>query len=86
MGDVRGIEVDKKNFEETIAFLEKFDHINAICFLIKPNQARLNPAFRYCFKELMSHLSKNTVENLVFCFTNTKSENFPFTRIFFNYF
>lgn len=73
MGDSRGHHVDQKNFENTIKFISSFKHINTICFLVKPNSARLNPGFRYCFKELLSHLNKNTTSNLVFCFTNARS-------------
>jgi hypothetical protein len=74
MGDTRGIEVDKKNFNETIKYISNFDHLNAICFLIKPNNARLQPGFRYCFKELLSNLSKSSIPNVCFCFTNTRSK------------
>lgn len=76
MGDVRGHEIDKKNFEQTIAYISEFDHINAICFLIKPNNVRLSPGLRYCFKELMSHLHKKTIKNLIFCFTNSRGNFF----------
>ena len=36
MGDTRGIDIDKKNFNETIKYISNFTHLNAICFLIKP--------------------------------------------------
>ena len=74
MGDSRGIETDKSNFDATIAYLSKFTHLNAICFLIKPNNARLQPGFRYCFKELLVRLHKQSVPNICFCFTNTRSK------------
>ena len=76
MGDTRGIQVDKKNFENTIAYLKTFTHLNAICFLIKPNVKRLSPAFRYCFRELFIHLNKRSVRNICFCFTNTRGTNY----------
>lgn len=73
MGDSRGVEIDKENFEQTIKYIAQFKHVNAICFLVKPNNARLHPGFRYCFKELLTHLHKNTVENICFIFTNSRS-------------
>jgi hypothetical protein len=73
MGDVRGIETDRVNFEATINYLKKFKHLNAICFLAKPNNIRITAGFRYCFKELFSHFHKNSIENICFCFTNTRS-------------
>ncbi len=69
----RGIDIDKSNFDATIAYLANFTHLNAICFLIKPNNARLLPGFRYCFKELLVRLHKLSVPNICFCFTNTRS-------------
>ena len=72
MGDTRGLSIDKKNFEETIKYLSQFDHLNGICFLLKPNNARLQPGFRYCFKELLSHLHRDSVQNICFCFTSAR--------------
>lgn len=78
MGDSRGLQKDKENFDKTIEFLSKFKHINAICFLVKPNNPRLQPGFRYCFKQLLSNLHKDTTNNLVFCFTNSRSKLFQY--------
>ena len=73
MGDSRGVDVDKSNFEATIRYLEQFEQLNAICFLIKPNNVRLQPGFRYCFKELLNKLNKTSVNNICFCYTNCRS-------------
>ena len=74
MGDTRGVDIDKSNYDATISYLSQFKHLNAICFLVKPNTARLHLGFRYCFKELLVRLHKNSVNNICFCFTNTRSE------------
>jgi hypothetical protein len=79
MGDSRGIEVDKKNYEETINYLSQLEHINGIVFLLKPNMSRLTPGFRYCFKELLVYLDKRCIENIVFCFTNSRSNAYRLT-------
>ena len=76
MGDTRGISIDKKNFEETIQYLSQFQHLNGICFLIKPNNTRLTPGFRYCFKELLAHLHRSSIENICFCFTSSRGKYF----------
>ncbi len=73
MGDHRGPEVDMKNFEETIKFLSKFDHLNAICFLLPQFERVINFNFQNCFTELFSYLKKNCVANICFCFTWSSS-------------
>ncbi len=48
------------------------DYLNGVCILLKPNVSRLSLQFRYCFKELMVHLHKSALPNILFCFTNTR--------------
>ena len=73
IGDVEGIDTDKKNFENILTFLSNYDKLHAVCILLKPNQSRLTVAFRFCVLELMSHLHKSLVQNMMFCFTHTRS-------------
>lgn len=75
IGDPDGFVKDRINLENTIKYISKFNTVNAICVLLKPNNARLDLHFRYCFKELLVHLHKNAAPNIVFCFTNSKSKN-----------
>jgi predicted GTPase len=79
MGDVRGVAVDKRNFDQTIEFLltQEVERIDGICFLVKPDHKRMSVHFSYCFKELFSRLQKQALGNVLFCFTNTRS-NFEF--------
>ena len=41
--------------------------------MLKPNNARLTVIFRYCINELLVHLHKGAVDNIIFCFTNSRS-------------
>ena len=54
------------------------DYLNGVCILLKPNVSRLSLQFRYCFKELMVHLHKSALPNILFCFTNTRGQLFIF--------
>ncbi|XP_078349258.1 uncharacterized protein LOC144634233 [Oculina patagonica] len=72
IGDCRGIEKDKENFENILAFLTCYDKINAVVVLLKPNNARLTVAFKFCVLELLSHLHKSLVSNIIFAFTNSR--------------
>ena len=73
IGDVRGTLKDKENVDNILAFLLKYEQINAVCFLLKPNNSRLTVAFRFCVLELLTHLHKSLEHNLLFCFTNSRS-------------
>ena len=53
IGDCRGIEKDKENVENILAFLTCYDKINAVVVLLKPNNARLTVAFKFCVLELL---------------------------------
>lgn len=72
IGDSRGIEKDKENFENILAFLTCYDKINSVVVLLKPNSSRLTVAFKFCVLELLTHLHKSLVSNIVFAFTNSR--------------
>ena len=72
IGDTRGIDYDKKNFHNIMTHISTLDEINGICILLKPNCARLNVMFRFCIKELLTHLHRDACKNIVFCFTNAR--------------
>ncbi|XP_055347714.1 uncharacterized protein LOC129594881 [Paramacrobiotus metropolitanus] len=73
IGDTRGAEQDKKNFQFIMDHLSHYDSLHGICILLKPNNARLTVMFRFCIKELLSHLHRDACENIVFVFTNARS-------------
>ena len=72
IGDSRGIDKDKEHFEEIMAFLNIYDKIHAVVVLLKPNNARLTVAFRFCVLELLRHLHKSLQSNITFAFTNSR--------------
>ncbi|CAG8666534.1 9237_t:CDS:2, partial [Gigaspora rosea] len=76
IGDTRGIEYDKQNFENILKTISHYEYLNGICILLKPNNSRLNIIFKYCIQELLAHLHKNAKDNIVFCFTNTRETFF----------
>ncbi|EGC40243.1 hypothetical protein DICPUDRAFT_25410 [Dictyostelium purpureum] len=73
IGDVRGVDQDKANFEHILSYISRFDTIDGICILLKPNEARETVVSTYCFKGLLSQLNKNAAKNIVFCYTNSRS-------------
>ncbi|XP_065658145.1 uncharacterized protein LOC100209799 [Hydra vulgaris] len=75
VGDTRGIEQDKLNFEDILSTLSYLDKLHGICILLKPSESRLSVMFEFCIKELLYYLHKDACRNIVFCFTNTR-QNF----------
>ncbi|CAG8833236.1 9536_t:CDS:1, partial [Racocetra persica] len=76
IGDTRGIEFDKKNFENILKNISQHEYLNGICILLKPNVSRLSILFKFCIQELLSHLHKSAKDNIVFCLTNTRGTFF----------
>ena len=72
IGDTRGVEQDKKNFESILSHISNFDALHAILILLKPNSARLTVMFEFCIKELLVYLHKDAARNIIFCYTNTR--------------
>ena len=65
--------IDEENFKNILSHIKRYDSIHAICILLKPNNARLTVIFRYCINELLTHFHKGAVDNIIFCFTNSRS-------------
>jgi GTP-binding protein EngB required for normal cell division len=72
-GDTRGIDQDDRNMQHILEYIQTFSHINAVCFLLKPNESRLNIFFRSCLTQLFSLLGPTIADNIIFCFTNSRS-------------
>ncbi len=72
----RGIEQDKENFQNILAYISYYDEIHGICILLKPNASRLTVMFEFCIKELLTHLHKSAASNILFCFTNARTTNY----------
>ena len=69
MGDTRGSENDKENFEKIICFLQHYQHLNAVILLVKGNDSRKTTHFKYCITELLNNLHASITANIMFCFT-----------------
>ena len=76
IGDSRGIEKDKENFDNILAFLTCYEKINAVVVLLKPNNAILNVPFQFCILELLTHLHKSLKSNIIFAFTHSRGTNY----------
>lgn len=76
IGDTRGPEYDKENMVQILRVLRNYEKLHGIVILLKPNNARLTVMFRFCIKELLTHLHRNAAENMVFGFTNTRGSNY----------
>ena len=72
-GDTRGVEQDDQNIDHILSYISQLSHLNAICFLLKPSVARLHSSFRSCFMQLMNFFGTDVRDNIIFCFTNTRS-------------
>ncbi|CAF3345741.1 unnamed protein product [Rotaria socialis] len=76
VADTRGLEQDAKNFHEILTYISQYEHLNAICILLKPNEERLTILFKFCIQELLRHIHLSANENIIFIFTNIRSTMF----------
>ncbi|KAJ4327716.1 hypothetical protein N0V84_001823 [Fusarium piperis] len=76
IGDTRGAQYDKENMTDMMKTLSDYDVLHGILILLKPNSSRLNVSFKFCIKELLTHLHRSAVSNIVFGFTNTRTSNY----------
>lgn len=72
IGDSRGVDRDNYNLKNLLNFISTYKELNAICILLKPNNAKVGVVFEYCILELFSHLNKSASKNIVFLFTNSR--------------
>ncbi|CAF3955353.1 unnamed protein product [Rotaria sp. Silwood2] len=72
-GDTRGLDQDDVNMQDILEYINNLTHLNAVCFLLKPNTSELHTFFRICFMQLLDLLGPNAHQNIIFCFTNARS-------------
>ncbi|CAF1014228.1 unnamed protein product [Rotaria sp. Silwood1] len=72
-GDTRGLRQDDANMQHILEYINELTHLNAVCFLLKPNASRINSFFIACLTQLLDLLGPNARQNIVFCFTNARS-------------
>ncbi|KAF4343656.1 hypothetical protein FBEOM_2396 [Fusarium beomiforme] len=70
IGDTRGPDQDKKNIKDIMNNLRRYEELHGILILLKTNETRISATFRFCFEELLSHLHRSAVKNIVFGFTH----------------
>lgn len=61
---------------DILSVLSNYDKLHGIIILLKPNNARLTLTFRFCIKELLTHLHRDAARNMVFGFTSTRGSNY----------
>lgn len=76
IGDSRGVDADRQNMSDILSTLNGYESVHGILILLKSNNARLTITFRYCIKELLTHLHHNAAANMAFGFTNTRISNY----------
>lgn len=91
IGDTDGVEVNKRNLENIFLFMQTIEFLHGIIIIVKGNESRKSVQFKFCIVELLSHLHKSAVENIVFCFTHSQiagtigiGDGFVTTRSFLN--
>lgn len=76
VGDVRGVEADRKNLDNILQTLSRISSLNGIIILLKPNASRLTLTFRFCIQELLTYLHRDAARNIMWGFTNTRQSNY----------
>ncbi|KAK4446375.1 hypothetical protein QBC34DRAFT_356708 [Podospora aff. communis PSN243] len=76
VGDTRGPNADRKNMADILATINSYEELHGILILLKSNNSRLTVTFRFCIQELLTHLHRDALNNIVFGFTNTRISNY----------
>ncbi|KAM0514854.1 hypothetical protein ACHAPE_006530 [Trichoderma viride] len=76
IGDARSLQQDKDNVQGILQALKSVENISTILFLMKPDLSRFGQIFNFGMTELLSHLHKETSQNIVFGFTSSRSTNY----------
>jgi hypothetical protein len=76
IGDTRGLSQDDKNIQYILSYVNHLSHLNAVCILLKPNTSRLHVLFRSCLEQIFNFLGPNARDNIIFCFTSSRSTFF----------
>uniref|UniRef100_A0AC34G2S5 G domain-containing protein n=1 Tax=Panagrolaimus sp. ES5 TaxID=591445 RepID=A0AC34G2S5_9BILA len=76
IGDTAGTEQDEANTKMILEALTSFSELHAICILLKSSDTRITPEYKYCLSELLIHLHKNALSNVVFVFTHSRGADY----------
>ena len=72
-GDTRGIDQDEMNMQHILEYINNLTHVNAVCFLLKPNVSEIHKFFKSCLTQMLAVLGPDVSKNIVFCFTNCRT-------------
>ncbi len=72
IGDTGGSGEDRKNFDQILLYLQQHKDLHGLIIIVKGNDNRKTLFFKYCITELLTHLHRSVVQNIVFCFTNSQ--------------
>ena len=70
IGDTRGITKDRENVAKIVKGIAELQSFNAICFVHKGNDARIDPMLSYLIQEIKGILTKECLNNFILCFTH----------------
>ncbi|KAK0405378.1 hypothetical protein QR680_017955 [Steinernema hermaphroditum] len=70
--DTRGVFQDCLNFELVKQAFTHYDYINAVCFVLPLNAARLENSLKYCISEVFANIDSRLAKNILFCFTKCR--------------
>lgn len=73
LGDTRGVQQDECNIQHILEYITRLTHLNAICFLFKPDVNRMNTLFRSYLIQILEYLGAKCEQNILFAFTNTRA-------------
>ena len=74
--ETRNIQCDAKIIEKILDYIDNYSSLHAICILLQPTSSRLKTFFQECLHQFFTYLSPTAHENIVFCFTKTRSTFF----------
>ncbi|CAF2633770.1 unnamed protein product [Rotaria sp. Silwood2] len=78
LGDIHGQTQDHLQIQNILSFINNLSHLNAVCFLLKPNFSRFS-VYESCFQRLFTFFGEDICKNTIFCFTHSFSMRFDST-------
>lgn len=72
-GDARGSDHDNLNMQHIVEYMKKVKYLNALCVFLKPNEEMSSTFIRSYFNQLINALDSDIRNNIIFCFTNSRS-------------
>lgn len=76
VNDTAGDMQDEKNINRIICHISQYQHINAICVLLKSQTHRMTPTFAKSMRQLLSTLHTSSSKNIIFGITHSRATYF----------